>query len=314
MRLKNFLLLLLSLILLKAKAQDSQLSQPYSNPIILNPAYAGGSDGYAIFTNYRNQWPGLDAYKTSVISADIPIDKISGGIGLSFMNDKYNLINSNNYSLSYACSFKLLENYTVRAGLEGSYIRQSIDWSKFAFGSIIASRNGFFYYRQPIVLNDRVELFDFSSGLLVSGKRMNVGFAIHHLAEPNESFIRGGYSPLSRRYSAHGSLTLNWGKFNVSPHLLYMTQGYFQQFNLGCYINRGLPSVGIIYRHTPESPDAAIASLALRHKYFRIGYSYDFTVSKLGMKTYGAHELFLSGLIPHKRERKKSYPANRPIF
>ena len=288
---------------LNAAAQDPQLSQYYSNPIMLNPAYSGGSEVPTIFLNYRNQWPGLDAYKTSVVSADIPIDKISGGFGLLFLNENAGSLKTNNLGLSYAHTLKLTEDFSVRPGLQVNYIRKGI-------GGV---GNEFIYSLSP-VMSKAVELISFSSGLLASGKKYNAGFVIHHLTKLNESFIAGANSPLSRRYSMHGSIILKSGKFNISPHMLYWTQGSLQQLNTGFYINRGLLSTGLIYGHAPQNPDILVVSLGIRHKYFRIGYSYDISVSKLGMKLYGSHEFYLTGLIPHKRERKRLIPANLPVF
>ena len=265
--------------------------------------------GPALFTNYRSQW---SEFSTSIVSLDIPIDKIYGGLGLLFLNDKAGVTNSNIYGLSYAYSFKLLENFSLRAGLEGSYISKSIDWTKLTFGNMNSSRNGFIYEQQA--LQDRVGMVDFSSGLLLSGKKINIGFAVHHLTEPNESFIQGGYSPLPRKYSVHGSLTLNSGSFSFSPHVLFMSQKPSKQVNIGCYVNKGLVSGGMGIRITPYNPDALIFSLGLKHKYFRIGYSYDLTISSLGMKFGGSHEGFLAGVIPSKKGPKKQSPANLPIF
>lgn len=308
------LLLSMSTLAINAKAQDIQLSQAYSNPILLNPAYSGGSESPAVFMNYRHQWPGFSPYITSIVSADIPIDKFSGGLGLSFINDKVDPFKTDNWGLSYAYSLKLPENISVRAGLQGNYIRKSIDRNKLPFGTVTDPRSGFTYTAQPIQIKDKAGFFDFSTGLLASGKVFNIGFAVHHLTEPNENLMYNGISPLPKRYSAHGSFTLFMDKFNFSPHLLYVRQGPFQQLVSGIYLNRNLFSTGLMCRHIPGNPDAVIITLALRHKYFRVGYSYDSAVSKPVMKIFGTHEIFLVGFIPYKKERKRLIPANLPVF
>ena len=68
-----------------ANAQDPAFSQFYSNPLYLNPAFAGASlNGCpsAVF-NYRDQWPGIGrTYVTYSASYDLHIDGIGGGLGI----------------------------------------------------------------------------------------------------------------------------------------------------------------------------------------------------------------------------------------
>ena len=245
-------------------AQDAYLANQYANPIYLNPAYSGGSTGPSVFMNYRDQWPGITGtFITSMISVDIPIDKISGGFGAIFSNESKGRrhININTYGLSYAHSFRLSENFSIRAGVQGDYIRKRINWERIpmcCFGPCID-------YNE---LKD-IDMADFTGGVLASGK-----------------------------------------KFNFSPLLLFMKQQQFSQASVGCYINRESFSIGAVY----QVDDAFIFSAGLRDKHFRFGYSYDLTISKLGMQTLGSHEIFLVGVLSSKKERKKLQPANMPVF
>ena len=109
------------------------------------------------------------------------------------------------------------------------------------YESLLQSRNG----------------LDFSSGLLGFSEKFYVGFAAHHLAEPNESLIANSKSLLKRKYTAHfgfhlplkgnGSVVKN-DITTLSPAVLFRRQGDQQQINLGMYLQKGPYVLGTWYR------------------------------------------------------------------
>jgi hypothetical protein len=71
-----------------ASAQDPEFTQFYSNPVYLNPAFAGAARCPRFVMNYRNQWPAMSGnYVTSAAAYDQHIPSISGGLGFIVMND-----------------------------------------------------------------------------------------------------------------------------------------------------------------------------------------------------------------------------------
>ena len=73
----------------KASAQDPEFTQFYSNPVYLNPAFAGAARCPRFVMNYRNQWPAMSGnYVTSAAAYDQHIPSISGGLGFIVMNDR----------------------------------------------------------------------------------------------------------------------------------------------------------------------------------------------------------------------------------
>src|SRR5689334_14421366 len=77
--------LLLSLNLFKASAQqDPQFSQYQFAKLYYNPGYAGANDAICGTLLYRNQWTGFGGEpKTMMITGDMPVDVLHGGVGLS---------------------------------------------------------------------------------------------------------------------------------------------------------------------------------------------------------------------------------------
>ena len=84
------------MIAFAAKAQqDAHLTHYSFNGLYLNPAYAGIQQAPVFRMTYRNQWlgyqsdfdPNVGAGHTEVISADMPILAVDGGIGINIVND-----------------------------------------------------------------------------------------------------------------------------------------------------------------------------------------------------------------------------------
>ena len=74
-----------------ANAQDPAFSQFYSNPLYLNPAFAGANNGGCptATLNYRDQWPGIGrTYVTYSASYDQHVDALGGGLGVIVAQDK----------------------------------------------------------------------------------------------------------------------------------------------------------------------------------------------------------------------------------
>ena len=73
------------------KAQDPAFSQFYANPLYLNPAFAGASEGGCprATLNYRDQWPGISrAYVTTSASWDQHVNAVGGGLGMIVSQDR----------------------------------------------------------------------------------------------------------------------------------------------------------------------------------------------------------------------------------
>jgi type IX secretion system PorP/SprF family membrane protein len=301
----------------ESKAQDPIFTQFYANPLYLNPAFAGSVRCPRFVLNYRNQWPNLyRTYITYAASYDQHIDALSGGIGLMVYNDRAgnNVINSTAISGVYSYQLNVSRNLTIRTGLQATYMQKTLDGSKLTFGDMIDQRNGFIY---PTGETDATQNItkgypDFSAGILAYSKKYFVGASVHHLTQPNEGFI--GTSKLPMKITAHGGVVIPVGdrsaETSISPNILFQRQQNFQQLNIGLYANKGPIVGGIWYRNQ----DAFILTVGIQQKLFKIGYSYDVTVSKLANATAGSHELSTSLQLPCKPKKKKFRTISCPSF
>ena len=324
--LKSFLLAF-TLVLLgnNTYGQDPAFSQFYSNPLYLNPAFAGANNNGCptAILNYRDQWPGIGrTYVTYSASYDQHVNAIGGGLGVIVAQDKSGSGNLNTLhaSLLYAYLLEVNRDFTVKAGFEASYRTLNLDWSNLTFGDMIDPTYGFIYNtNEDIVNNDsNVSFPDFSAGILGYTENMFFGFSAHHLTQPDQGFI--SVSHLPRKYTAHigGQFPINRYKNNVttiSPNFLYQKQQEFQQFNYGVYVNRGPIVGGLWTRNSVKNFDSFILMFGLVQDAFKFGYSYDITVSNLrNSNTLGAHELSFTLFMPCTSRSKSFNTISCPQF
>jgi type IX secretion system PorP/SprF family membrane protein len=331
------LTLLVSLIFLGigSVAQDFQYSQFYAAPLILNPAFAGASDLTRVGANYRNQWPGLDhSFNTFSAYIDHYMFDINSGIGLIFNGSRESKINlsSNEIGLAYSYRLKLGNDAFLRVGGQVSYISRDAYFGDLIFGNQLDINNG-------TIGPDSGELFskdyrhnfaDYNFGMLFHSQVLWLGVAGHHLTQPNTSFLDGNMSRLPLKLSAHGGIKIDLGEgfinnyFNNSRQersaflaFNYKHQDPFNQLDIGAQIFIQPLVLGVWYRGFPvkyslPNNEAVIGLIGMAlESGLDIGYSFDFTTSKMGLgNSGGAHEIsirysFLFG-DPNQRNRRST--------
>lgn len=302
---KTILLLTVLSFALTIKAQDAQFSQFYASPVYINPAFAGaGLCGGRVVANYRNQWPSLPGtFRTTAVSYDQSAPGIGGGFGLQAFNDIAGdgLLTTTSFSGIYAYHGKFSKKVFYSASIQGSYTQRTIDFDKLRFSDQIVAKKGFVNPTSEVLVNEKVDFSNFSTGFLVFTEKFYAGFAVHNLTEPNQSFF-GNNDPgttLPRKYTLHAGLNIPVVKskshpekaVSFSPNILIMKQQHFTQVNAGFYLNKGPLVTGVWFRQTAPNSDALILLLGVRSGDFRFGYSYDITVSKARAAAMGSHEV-----------------------
>lgn len=305
---------------LSALAQDPQFTQFYANPLYLNPAFAGTARCPRVSLNYRNQWPALTGtFVTTSASYDQDVRGIMGGLGLLVTSDQAGkgTLNTTTVSGIYSYTQAVSRKFSIKAGFQATYFQKSLDWNKLTFGDMIDPRRGFIYATNDVPRGGSVGNADFSAGLLGYTDIFFVGFAAHHLTEPNESLIVGD-SKMPLKITAHGGAAIPLGmrgkygepKTKISPNILYQQQAAFRQLNLGLYVDHGPIMAGVWYR----SKDAFIALIGFHMGQLKFGYSYDVTTSKLTTATAGSHEISLTLQFDCKKKRRRVRTVPCPTF
>ena len=313
-----------------ASAQDIGFSQFYANPLYLNPAFAGSQVAPRISLVYRAQWPGLvSAFTTVSASYDQYFDDLHGGLGFIVMNDRqgdHGALTTSMISAMYAFRFQVSREIVASAALQASLVNMALNWNEYLrFPDQINAEFGFAYptgAQQPDNLSRWSP--DFNAGVLVSGRKWYAGFAASHLTQPNQAFYSedrvamkftvhaGGLINVAEESRRQSSLGL--GTPLISPNVVYQYQGGFHYFNYGVNLDWMPFLVGVWFRNGIHNADAFIFQAGVQHDFFKVGYSYDVTVSKLANSTAGAHELTVGVVLPVPEHKKKVRAIRCPSF
>lgn len=321
-------------------AQDPQFSQYYSAPLYLNPAFAGSTGCTRFVSIYRNQWFGLNKpYNTFAFSLDHNIEKIKSGIGLQFVSDKVgaNGISTIDISLFYAYRIDFTKKTSLRAGIQAGYSSKYLDIFQLSFPDQF-SDDGYQSNSSGDYSNKRTRSHyaDISVGMVFYTTHLWVGAAAQHVNEPNQTFtVNDKVAQLPAKFSLHGGYKIllnhksdvpydksNHGVTSLTPTFLYKHQGAFNQMDLGLFLTHKPWFIGLWYRGIPlfktvesfTSRDAVVLQAGLRFDRFNLGYSFDYTVSRLNPFSKGTHEVaigyvFCSRKNCKPKERLKVLPC-----
>lgn len=310
-----------------AFGQDPQYSQYYAAPLYLNPAMAGGELTGRVGFNYRNQWPSIDAQFTTFSAYyDTYLPNYNSGIGFMVMQDTEGAskLRSTTISALYSYELKISDNAYFRPGFQASYIRREIGfYENLVFANQINPNDPF----GPIFpgtdlqgLGDPVNMLSLSLGGMFFTDDFWIGISAHHVNEPNQSFL-DGVSKLPAKFSMHAGYRFDLGEGGMrqdfthirrqrylTPTINYKRQGPFEQLDVGAYFYVEPIVFGLWYRGLPYKPvenqsnrDAIVMMVGVNLlSGLNIGYSFDYTVSQLGIQSGGAHELSLSWTLPNK--------------
>ncbi len=305
--------------------QDPQFTQFYAAPMYHNPAFTGSGYAPRLMMNYRNQWPSLNAnFVTSMFSLDHYIDRFNSGIGVMLLSDKqgYNLSNTE-VRLLYSYEMKIDRNNGLRFGLNGGYAFRGLQPGGLVFGDQL-EENGTIRpggTQDPVVNSNlqSVNNLDVGAGLLYFNPKYFLGASMNHLTEPRLSFFKepaGTIPALPRLLVVHGGYNVDLShlitdsyseqEFTITPTFLYKKQGPYSQLDVGAYVTYSPLTVGLQYRGIPltkafnnfPNQDALSGVIGVRYENFSFGYSYDLTVSGLGARSGGSHEITIAYQLP----------------
>lgn len=262
--------------------QDPQWSNYFYNQSSYNAGAIGKDYKLQATGMYRDQWNGLvGAPRTGLLVVDSKIDAISGGIGGMFsygeIGNEKNIV----AKLGYAYHMDLGPG-TLQLGLNGEYHHKTIEpyWVSTSTSSIAVQQ----------INSDQT--FDAGAGVLFHTNSLQIGLGATHLL--GTAFDSLNYT-LVPHYYAFGSYMYPLSPaINLEPSILTKTDGATTQLDvtLRTHINN-LFYVGTSYR----TSDAIIFMLGYQGNNFRIGYSFDYTISQIADYSNNSHELFVGFLL-----------------
>ncbi len=312
-------------------AQDVGFSQFYANPLYLNPAFAGSKVAPRIALSYRAQWPGLvSAFSTVSASYDQYINDMHGGIGAILLSDRqgdHGMLNTNMLAAMYSFRFQVHEDIFVNLALQAGVVNMNLNWDPniMRWPDQIDANCGWINLTSATPPDNRSKFYpDFAAGAMIYGPAWYAGFAAHHLNQPSQGFYAEDRVPMKFTANAGGLINLSeerrrqsslgLGTPVISPNFIYQYQGGFHYFNYGLYLDWMPFLVGAWFRHSTTNVDAFIFMVGAQHDHFKVGYSYDVTLSEMGNSTLGSHELTVGILLPVPEQKHKIKAIRCPSF
>ncbi len=294
-------------------SQDPVFTQFYNAPLQINPAFAGNTYAPMVHLNTRLEWPAIGlAYNTYSFSVDRFFHDYNFGSGLLITMD-----NSGNGIYKrfraegvFSYRLKIRDKRYMKMGLSLAYGQNTLDWQKLVFGDEIDPRYGY-------VLPDGTKLptgevqpddltvgyLDISAGILFYSKELYFGIAVKHANTPvdyynnKQNTVNAGL-PVRVTAQIGGEFDMfpNYGgeRKYYTPSLLFAGQSGLYQIVFDNHIDLGAIFAGIGYRWNIVNSDAVLFSVGMSKEMFKISYSFDYTVSKLGIGSGGSHEVGVS--------------------
>jgi len=275
--------------------QDAQYTQYMYNMNILNPAYAGSNPGTINASLLgRTQWVGIPgAPQTATLSVHSPITERMG-LGLSILADKIGPINEQFVFADYSYTLPVGSYDNLAFGVKAGVSLMSAeltDLLTIAGSSLGGGENdinfdtdinnarpnfgfGAFYYSDIYYVGISVP------NLLKTAYFEKNGTVVTSISKKNHLFLTGGYV---------FDVNYDW-KFKPS-FMAKATQGTPLSVDLSAnFLFDDAYEVGASYRW---GDSASLLMSARVTENLRVGYSYDFTTTKLNNFNSGSHEIII---------------------
>ncbi len=300
--------------------QDPQFSQSYAVPLYVDPALAGHTPRERAVLNCRLQWPGLHpGFETVMASFDRASRKQPHGMGAYVMQDRTAGLKRTALGAAYSHHVRVNRRLTARAGLQLGLgaLGQA---QSYLFGDQLLRDDAPTSVETGIVQRQR--WFDAGAGALLHDERSWAGLAAHHINRPRAGLRMDPEARMPVRWTVHGGharpldrMRLERSTSVLTLVALYKQQGTWNQFDAGGYVQHGKLTAGCWYRGLPllrneprgtNGSESLVALLGITTTGgLRVAYSYDMTLSRLGNRPGGAHEIALV----HEWSRRQ--PAKR---
>ena len=305
-----YLTLLLLIGCVAGWSQDQQFTQFYASPTHMNPAFAGASVQSRLGLQFRNQWGAIPGgFKAVNLTYDQYMPNLKSGIGFLVEHDRAGsgALRNTSFNFQYAYEAKITRKWFFRPALQFGYVTKNIDFAKLTFYDQMIRDGNVPTLEEPIF--KPVNYFDFGAGLLTYGPNFWLGMSASHLNSADESLYANDESILPRHISVHGGLRIrikgnSLAKLDhhivLASHFQMMQE--FDQMDFGFYYEFSPIVLGLWYRGLPAkanrygfpNQDAVAVLLGIQASNYKIGYSYDVTISTLGIgSSAGSHEISL---------------------
>ncbi len=312
--------------------QLPQFTNYMQNDYLINTAAAGKNDYYEISALNRYQWVGIqDAPRTFTVTVAGPNKKRNMGFGGQVFTDIAGPTRRIGGRASYAYHMKLGQKIKLSFSAYLGLLQYGIDASKVRLGTTdipdVISTN----YQRSLVPDIG------SSAYLYQQNKFYFGVSFPQMFKANLKFEKRipTNSSLSTLVAAHGGYTFDIGNnMGIEPSFL-------MKYEAGAPINLNLGFraiydkqhwLGFMYKGADGQTNQYAKGLFAQNnikwtkgesvcmlvgmtykKYLSIGYSYDYTISRLASYNSGSHEIILTLLINKEADKSKNKKRDKAI-
>ena len=276
--------------------QEVQFTHYMYNTLTVNPAYAGSKGMLNMSALMRQQWIGIDgAPVTQNFIIHSPIVSKNIGVGLSFLNDKAGPIQQTSIAMDYSYSIRVNQTGKLNVGIKGmlNFVQANLSSLK------LEQLNDQTFSSNPTILAPNVGL-----GLYYHTDKWYLGASTPKLLETS---IAGNsktiVSKLNRHYYIIGgyvfTLTEDWKLKPAFLSKLTSNAPVSLDASVEAYY-KNLISLGIMHRFGDSF--GFLCGYQITNQ-FKVGASFDQTISRLNNYNSGTFEMFLSYDFIFKKDK-----------
>lgn len=296
-------LVLLLLVVFKTMAQSEPMFSQYTfNEIFINPAYSGSHDALSISSVVREQWVNMEGSpRTKTLTAHTPLFKSKIGVGLTIYQDEIGVASQTGYFANYTYRIKMNRG-TLSLGLLGGLSGYQERLSEVKTNS----KDVQFSANTPVSYAP-----NFGFGLYYYTKKFYLGLSTPRMMDnrlvisQNNTIERvdGKFAGDELHYFLATGLIVD-----INPFFKLRPSGMIKAvLNAPVEYDANLAAlmynvlwVGTGYR----SGDAINFLTALQiSNQFRVGYSYDYTITSLSKVAGGTHEFSMNYIFKYKNKK-----------
>lgn len=307
--------------------QDPMFTKYMFNSLLFNPAYAGSKDHMAITLLHRDQWWGIEGGpKTQSFTIHSPLNDERIALGLGVYNDAIGPSNTFNVMTSYAYRIIFGDGGKLSFGIQAGVMNWRADFNKL---NIDNQADMAFNEMQPSMWQP-----NFGAGIFYYKQYWYLGISVPNIIEWEFTAENGNtgnefIAQQFRHYFITGGLAIPFDGANTiifKPSFLIKNVGLFGEFKPedNPFANIGAPTefdidlsflfyealwVGASFRSAFEGFNGTSsfdsvdiwAAYYLRNG-FRIGASFDYTLTELRNPAQGSFEVMLGYEFNYKEK------------
>lgn len=303
--------------------QDAQFSQYMFNSLVINPAYAGYKEDINLSLLHRNQWvglPGSPKTQTLIIDGAFFNNK-NVGLGLSIVNDKIGLQAQTAAYANYSYRLPVGENSRLAFGL-------ALGVSQYTLNAGQANIDD----PNDPNFNDGNQNYlapDGKFGVHYSNEKFYAGASVTNMISSSLNYQQTGKDVIARQgkhfFITAGYLAVLNENVKFKPSVMFRedTKGPSNLDLNAFFLIKEAVWLGASYRsglNLWEKPEwesgsfkknavVGVVEMFFAKKY-RIGYSYDHSLSDMGDYTNGTHEISL-GMVINRNKKVTAMPTPR---